>query len=74
MLDLLKFDLTQNELKSLPPLGELRRMITLHCNHNNIEELPNFYGCSALKEVHMANNLIKVQFFFICVKHLSVCV
>ncbi|XP_061729164.1 uncharacterized protein LOC133534091 [Cydia pomonella] len=46
--------------QSQEPLGELRRMEILDANHNDIQELPDFYGCTALKEIYLANNYIKV--------------
>ncbi|CAG4985752.1 unnamed protein product [Colias eurytheme] len=57
--DLKKFNISNNNLKNLPPMGELRKMEILDANHNNIEELPDFYGCNALKEIYLANNFIK---------------
>lgn len=42
-------------------MGELRKMEVLEANHNDIEELPDFYGCTALKEIYLANNYIKVR-------------
>ncbi|XP_022814755.1 leucine-rich repeat-containing protein 40-like [Spodoptera litura] len=57
--DLRKMNISNNNLKKLPPLGELRKMEVLDANHNDIEELPDFYGCAALKELYMANNYIK---------------
>lgn len=57
--DLKKFNISNNNLKQLPPLGELRKMEILDANHNDIVELPNFYGCAALKEIYLANNYIK---------------
>ncbi|OWR48298.1 leucine-rich repeat-containing protein 40-like [Danaus plexippus] len=57
--DLKKFNVSNNDLKKLPALGELRKMETLDANHNAIEELPDFYGCVALKEIYIANNFIK---------------
>lgn len=62
--ELTKLQVTQNELESLPPMGELRRMVTLHCNHNKIKELPDFYGCEKLKEIHIANNCLKVKMIY----------
>lgn len=65
ILDLRKFNINNNNLKRLPPLGELRKMEILDANHNNIEQLPDFYGCTALKEIYLANNYIKViKFIF----------
>ncbi|XP_026733281.1 leucine-rich repeat-containing protein 40-like isoform X1 [Trichoplusia ni] len=57
--DLKKLNISNNSLKKLPPLGELRKMEILDANHNDIEELPDFYGCTALKELYLANNFIK---------------
>ncbi|CAH2234399.1 jg21203 [Pararge aegeria aegeria] len=57
--DLKKLNISNNNLKGLPALGELRKMEILDANHNNIEQLPDFYGCTALKEIYLANNYIK---------------
>ncbi|XP_026752116.2 leucine-rich repeat-containing protein 40-like [Galleria mellonella] len=57
--DLKKFNISNNNLRMLPPMGELRKMEILDANHNNIEVLPDFYGCTALKEIYLANNYIK---------------
>lgn len=37
----------------------------LDANHNDIETLPDFYGCTALKEIYLANNYIKVSIDYI---------
>lgn len=63
--DLKKMNISNNNLKKLPPLGELRKMEILDANHNDIEELPDFYGCSALRELYIANNYIKVTRTFV---------
>ncbi|KAJ8721607.1 hypothetical protein PYW07_002382 [Mythimna separata] len=72
--DLKKMNISNNCLKKLPALGELRRMEILDANHNDIEELPDFYGCSALKELYIANNFIKEITDEFCdqMQHLSV--
>ncbi|XP_059046590.1 leucine-rich repeat-containing protein 40-like isoform X3 [Achroia grisella] len=57
--DLKKLNISNNNLRQLPPMGELRKMEILDANHNDIEELPDFYGCTALKEIYLANNYIK---------------
>ncbi|KAM3964275.1 leucine-rich repeat-containing protein 40 [Aphomia sociella] len=57
--DLKKLNISNNNLRKLPPLGELRKMEILDANHNDIEELPDFYGCTALKEIYFANNYVK---------------
>ncbi|XP_063534697.1 leucine-rich repeat-containing protein 40-like [Cydia strobilella] len=57
--DLKKMNISNNNLRSLPALGELRRMEILDANHNDIQELPDCYGCTALKEIYLANNYIK---------------
>ncbi|XP_050346693.1 leucine-rich repeat-containing protein 40-like [Nymphalis io] len=57
--DLKKLNVSNNNLKKLPPLGELRKMEIFDANHNDIDELPDFYGCTALKEIYLANNFIK---------------
>lgn len=54
-----KLDLVHNELNSLPrEMGELRKLDCLYVQHNNIRELPCFTGCTALKEIHFANNFV----------------
>ncbi|XP_049696309.2 leucine-rich repeat-containing protein 40 [Helicoverpa armigera] len=72
--DLKKLNISNNSLKKLPPLGELRKMEILDANHNDIEELPDFYGCNALKEIYMANNFIKIITDEFCdqMQHLNV--
>ncbi|KAG7306396.1 hypothetical protein JYU34_009026 [Plutella xylostella] len=57
--DLKKLLLAENKLTFLPAMGELRKMEYLDANHNNIAELPDFLGCTALKEIYIANNEIK---------------
>lgn len=58
--DLKKLNVSKNSLKKLPALGELRKMQTLEANHNDIVALPDFYGCTAINEIYLANNYIKV--------------
>lgn len=72
--DLKKFNIGNNCLKKLPPLGELRKMEIFDANHNDIEELPDFFGCTALKEIYLANNCIKeiTEEFCDQMQHLSV--
>ncbi|XP_075974548.1 leucine-rich repeat-containing protein 40-like [Anticarsia gemmatalis] len=72
--DLKKMNISNNSLKRLPPMGELRKMEILDANHNDIEELPDFYGCTALKEIYLANNYIKeiTEEFCDQMQHLSV--
>lgn len=72
--DLKKMNISNNNLKKLPPLGELRKMEILDANHNDIVELPDFYGCSALRELYIANNYIKeiTEEFCDQMQHLSV--
>ncbi|KAL4715388.1 hypothetical protein ACJJTC_015159 [Scirpophaga incertulas] len=69
-----KMNISNNSLKRLPALGELRKMEILDANHNDIEELPDFYGCTALKELYLANNYIKeiTEEFCDQMQHLSV--
>lgn len=51
-----------NSLQKLPSdMGDLRKLECLYVQHNDIEELPNFQGCEALKEIHISNNFIKVK-------------
>lgn len=57
-----RLDLTRNDLDCLPDfMGELRRIEFIYAQHNNIRNLPNFTGCDALKEIHLANNFIVVS-------------
>ncbi|CAH0407021.1 unnamed protein product [Chilo suppressalis] len=72
--DLKKMNISNNNLKKLPPLGELRKMEMFDANHNDIDELPDFYGCTALKEIYLANNFIKeiTEEFCDQMQHLSV--
>lgn len=72
--DLKKLNISNNNLKKMPPLGELRKMEILDANHNDIEELPDFYGCTALKEIYLANNYIKeiTEEFCDQMQHLSI--
>lgn len=48
-------------------------MELLDANHNDIEELPDFYGCTAMKELYLANNFITVfvQYYYIYMKILN---
>lgn len=62
ILGLLKLDVTHNNLKFLPKLGELRRLQILYAQHNDIEELPDFEGCEHIHELFFGNNYIKVSF------------
>ncbi|XP_068632359.1 leucine-rich repeat-containing protein 40-like [Battus philenor] len=57
--ELRKMNISKNHLKKLPTMGELRKMEILDANHNDIDRLPDFYGCTALKEIYIANNFIK---------------
>lgn len=72
--DLKKMNISNNNLKKLPAMGELRKMEILDANHNDIEALPDFYGCTALKEIYLANNYIKeiTEEFCDQMQHLSV--
>ncbi|CAB3223780.1 unnamed protein product [Arctia plantaginis] len=72
--DLKKMNISNNSLKKLLPMGELRKMEVLEANHNDIEELPDFYGCTALKEIYLANNYIKAITEEFCdqMQHLNV--
>lgn len=56
-----KLDVTHNELKNLPKLGEMRRLELLFAQHNNIEELPDIEGCEQIQEMYFGNNYIKVK-------------
>lgn len=61
-LDLQKLDIMKNDLTHLPPeMGELRKLECIYVQHNDIQELPSFQGCDALKELHISNNFIKVN-------------
>lgn len=43
-------------------MGEMRKLQTLHAQHNDIENLPTFEGCEYIQELHFGNNYIKVIF------------
>ncbi|KAG8236960.1 hypothetical protein J437_LFUL016156 [Ladona fulva] len=53
-------DLAYNKLSDLPPLGELRKLEILYLQHNLLSSSPNLVGCVNLKELHLADNSIKV--------------
>lgn len=61
-LALIKLDVTHNNLKYLPKLGELRKIQFLYAQHNDIEELPDFEGCENIQQLFFGNNFIKVTF------------
>lgn len=52
-------DTTHNNLVYLPKMGELTKLEFLYAQHNNIEEIPDFEGCSHLQQIHFGNNYIK---------------
>lgn len=55
-----RLDLMKNDLKSLPKfMGDLRKLECLYVQHNDIIDLPDFTGCTQLKEIHISNNFIK---------------
>lgn len=41
--------------------GQLRKLEVVYAGSNALTELPSFEGCESLKEIHMANNRIKVR-------------
>ncbi|XP_023726055.2 leucine-rich repeat-containing protein 40, partial [Cryptotermes secundus] len=56
---LLKLDLKDNQISFLPSLGDLRKLEMLFLQHNHLVALPDVTGCMALKELHLADNIIK---------------
>lgn len=58
---LIKLDVIHNELKSLPPLGELRKLQFMYATHNNILKIPDCEGCESLQELYLGNNFIEVR-------------
>lgn len=61
-LVLQKLDITKNDVKALPALmGELHKLECLYAQHNDITEFPSFSGCTALREILIANNFLKVE-------------
>lgn len=54
-------DVTHNNLKCLPKMGELRKLQFLYALHNDIEELPDFDGCENVEELFLSNNYLKVK-------------
>lgn len=61
ILVLIKLDVTHNELKSLPPMGELRKLQFLYATHNDILKMPDCEGCESLQELYLGNNFIEVS-------------
>jgi Leucine-rich repeat (LRR) protein len=55
-----KLDVGDNQISFLPPLGDLRKLEMLFLQHNQLVALPDVKGCMALKELHLADNFIKV--------------
>ncbi|XP_033226281.1 leucine-rich repeat-containing protein 40-like isoform X2 [Belonocnema kinseyi] len=58
MRALKKLDASFNHLETLPPLGELRKAEALILHTNNLKTFPDISGCTALREIHLANNSI----------------
>ena len=62
--DLTELDLHHNEIASLPSgLGRLSKLTTLYLAYNRIVALPSDVRMPALRELHLANNHVKVIFF-----------
>lgn len=61
VLVLKKLDVTHNNLKYLPKMGELRKLQFLYAQHNDITDLPDFEGCENIEELFFGNNFIKVS-------------
>jgi len=55
-----KLDVSDNQISFLPPLGDLRKLEMLFLQHNQLVALPDVKGCTALKELHLADNTVKV--------------
>jgi Leucine-rich repeat (LRR) protein len=55
-----KLDVSDNQISFLPRLGDLRKLEMLFLQHNQLVALPDVKGCLALKELHLADNIIKV--------------
>jgi len=53
-------DVSFNQLETLPPLGELRKVERIMFQSNNLQEFPDISGCSALTVLHLDNNNIPV--------------
>lgn len=56
-----QLDLTHNKIEFLPDsIGNLRKLEQLYLRHNRLKNLPPLHSCSALKELYLGNNFIKV--------------
>lgn len=70
-----KLDVSDNQISFLPPLGDLRKLEMLFLQHNQLVALPDVKGCTALKELHLADNTVKVWvasvplYFLLCAVH-----
>lgn len=53
-------DVSFNQLDTLPPLGELRKVEKIMLQSNNLQEFPDISDCSALTVLHLDNNKIPV--------------
>lgn len=65
VLALRKLDVTHNNLKFLPKMGELRKLQVFYAQHNDIEKLPDFDGCENIEELFFGNNFLKVCVCFL---------
>lgn len=54
-------DLSFNNLKTSPPLGDLRKVENIFLQHNKLIEFPDINGCVELRNLHLSNNQIKVR-------------
>ncbi|XP_059485503.1 leucine-rich repeat-containing protein 40-like [Neocloeon triangulifer] len=53
-----ELDLSHNAIPLLPPMGELKKLEIFRAEHNNITDIPDFMGCSSLREIHLSGNCI----------------
>lgn len=53
-------DASLNNLETVPPLGEMRRLEVLVLHNNKLSTFPDLTGCTALRELDLANNAITV--------------
>lgn len=65
-------DVSFNQLETLPPLGELRKVEKIMFQSNNLQEFPDISGCSALTVLHLDDNNIPVcvNVYILCLSQL----